>query len=325
MNKMGSRKVYIDEIAGILIFVMVMVHITARADIFGLNHRLLILFYYFMPWFYFKSGFLSKNINSNVPIIKNAAHKLLVPYLKYMCYGCIIGLLLNPSCSFFLECAHSLALSATCSGNIPLWFLLSLFIVKILAPCIFRFASRYEGASKFFFVIVLCVILITIANFTRDNILGKFQWLSHNMLGLVYYIIGVIYQKVKNNKGIISLILVLSIVLVCINYFLLPSFVHMKSNFLECGNYYLWCFSSAGACILFESFMRHKNSGCKLFQLLGRNAMIILCTHWIILNVLSHIVPTTLNTHIRFIIILVILILVEFVFVKVKNSIYAEQ
>lgn len=54
MNKMGSRKVYIDEIAGILIFVMVMVHITARADIFGLNHRLLILFYYFMPWFYFK-------------------------------------------------------------------------------------------------------------------------------------------------------------------------------------------------------------------------------------------------------------------------------
>ena len=53
--------------------------------------------------------------------------------------------------------------------------------------------------------------------------------------------------------------------------------------------------------------------------------MIILCTHWIILNVLSHIVPTTLNTHIRFIIILVILILVEFVIVKVKNGIYAEQ
>ena len=51
MNKMGSRKVYIDEIAGILIFVMVMVHITARADIFGLNHWLLMLFYYFMPWF----------------------------------------------------------------------------------------------------------------------------------------------------------------------------------------------------------------------------------------------------------------------------------
>ena len=85
MNKMGRRKVYIDEIAGILIFVMVMVHITARADIFGLNHRLLILFYYFMPWFYFKSGFLSKNINSNVPIIKNAVIKSFMFILFRVC------------------------------------------------------------------------------------------------------------------------------------------------------------------------------------------------------------------------------------------------
>lgn len=59
-DKNHTRFIYLDEISELLILVMVIIHICSR---FELESTVLWLktFYFFMSWFYFKSGMFHRN------------------------------------------------------------------------------------------------------------------------------------------------------------------------------------------------------------------------------------------------------------------------
>ena len=79
-----KRITYLDTISGLFIIIMLLWHYNITS---WQVHSLENFFYFFLPWFYFKSGMLSKIEALNSKSIKNWAEKLLFPYLIYTAWG----------------------------------------------------------------------------------------------------------------------------------------------------------------------------------------------------------------------------------------------
>lgn len=84
-----------------------------------------------------------------------------------------------------------------------------------------------------------------------------------------------------------SRILFCAIILVAVNFFLMPSFVHMSSNRLEFGNYFVWFVTSVAACVVCLILFKKVRLESRLLSVIGQEGMLILCTHWILINILD--------------------------------------
>lgn len=132
-----ERNKAIDSVAGIMITYMVFTHICQH---FGYEHSAIYMtlehiFYFFMPWFFFKAGMFFK-FGDNKTICYKGIKRLLFPFVKYslighicyclLCYfnGNIDWSVIFPYRSFLME--------GSIPGNLPLWFLLSLFLCRVI-------------------------------------------------------------------------------------------------------------------------------------------------------------------------------------------------
>lgn len=80
INQIPSRLIYLDEITGLLIIVMVVIHILPRT--IGESGTIFRMFFFFMPWFYFKSGMLHKDC-SIAEAMKKVWQGLMAPFVFY--------------------------------------------------------------------------------------------------------------------------------------------------------------------------------------------------------------------------------------------------
>ncbi len=131
MKETNERFAYLDEISGLLILVMVIIHICSRFEWEYTNHWLM-TFYFFMPWFYFKSGMFHKDSSFSECYHKNF-DKLMKPYFIYTVIGSVLVFCLTGSVRMILSEIKWIIISGSAIGNIPVWFLLSLFVVKLLS------------------------------------------------------------------------------------------------------------------------------------------------------------------------------------------------
>lgn len=280
---MSKHLDYIDLFSGIFIIAMVILHIAVRVGVY--ENLIEYLFFMFLPWFYIKSGYFHKEVE--VPVLLNGCiKKLLRPYFIYSLVAFVIVFALNPYYYTLIINLKVLLVSGTLMANIPLWFLFSLFIVKLMAQIVLKYRPMcmYGGG-----IFVLCVLLVLICFIMNDIGIKKPEWIAFNLIGLSFYLSGYLYKNKiifdRLDKKILFFLCLF--VIVIFNYILLPSFVHIKSNRLECGNYFLWWTSSCASCFLFlflGQMLRLRNF---IIESIGRYAMLILCTHWIILEVLD--------------------------------------
>lgn len=132
-----ERDKAIDSVAGVMIIYMVFTHVCQHYELeessfyMSLEHIL----YFFMPWFFYKAGLLFK-VRDNKTMIRISARRLLIPFVKYSLIGHICYCLV----SYFNGTLHLstilpyrvLVLHGSIPGNLPLWFLLSLFLCRVI-------------------------------------------------------------------------------------------------------------------------------------------------------------------------------------------------
>lgn len=145
----STRIDWIDWAKSLAIFLVVLGHL--RNPIMGK------LFCFHMPFFFILSGFLMKK-RSFKEELKRSAHSLLIPYVIYNIYLLIYSYFtgeLKPNYPLMMLIGNQWELSMACR---PLWFLLSLFIMRVIYSL-----AGYKGS----WIIALAgVVLIYIGKYT---------------------------------------------------------------------------------------------------------------------------------------------------------------
>ena len=233
--KSNARNYTLDAIAGLLILRMIYGHMVGYA---GLKNSFLFeicnALYFYMPWFFFKSGMFSQPYRMTVGGVKKEIKRLIVPYTVFTLVGLLTGIIyvsITKEYSIFREIQSqisSLVRLGFIGWSSHLWFLLSLFSVKIMYG---MFLYRYN--SYFIAFVALSLAFIHNVYIAPLGII----WGGCICSGLFFYLAGKILKDKQYNKGtfIISLI-----VMVCVFMFR-PTFISMFGNFVQNnGTYLVW-------------------------------------------------------------------------------------
>lgn len=188
---MKSRDNTIDSVAGVMIVYMIFTHVCQH---FGLAQSTLYLslervLYFFMPWFFFKAGMFF-SLKDDKEVVRASASRLLKPFIIYTLLGHAVYVIVcavkgNLSLSVLFP-VRQLVLNGSITGNLPLWFLLTLFICRILLNLIGKTKGR---------VLALCLLslvaafLMHLANFDHP------YYLANTMTGLTFICLGYIVKK----------------------------------------------------------------------------------------------------------------------------------
>lgn len=132
---MEKRIPYIDVVAGIMITWMILGHCCYFSNYSFPFYKFL---GFYMPWFFYKSGMLFSSKNPKLQLTKDAK-KLLGYFVVFSIIGwliwsfcCIIDGSVEPK--LCVVKSIKLFLHRGCfAGNGPLWFLISLFLVRLLS------------------------------------------------------------------------------------------------------------------------------------------------------------------------------------------------
>lgn len=128
----ATRDYSLDWISGLLILHMIIGHIAGWVEMdYPVNNIL----FFFMPWFFFKGGMFHRHKEWKVELNKSFK-RLIIPFIVFSIIGQAIW-------TIRLLCLHetdivkyigfpgTFILYGAFHGNAPLWFLFSLFIVRI--------------------------------------------------------------------------------------------------------------------------------------------------------------------------------------------------
>ena len=155
----NNRNISFDFISGCLIVYMIFCHIMQWAkltdcELYSVLQRIL---FFFMAWFFYKLGiYVNQIVDLKKYAMKNF-RKLLLPALYFTLMGLpFVWYQIYQSgdtniVHYTLSIAKSFILRGDMSGNLPLWFLVTLFEVKL----IFAFLSRIWG-GKIIFIVFFC-------------------------------------------------------------------------------------------------------------------------------------------------------------------------
>lgn len=230
--------------------------------------------------FYFISGitFRTNKYNDVIKLLNNRIKGLGIPYIIFNILNLTLSLIfLDHSRDSFILCILYVFLF---TGYGAMWFLPSLLIVQITFYLIDKSISK-KGIKKIIFLFI----------FILTYILSKF---NYNIIMLVFYrlFIGVIFfasgnylsEYIKNKKIKYSEI----VFLLSIN--VIACFINGRIELLELrlNNIILYFISSITG-TMFIIYMSKKISDNKILEYIGRNSLVIMCTHQIIIELISKI------------------------------------
>lgn len=314
---MKDRVKWVDFLSGEMIIWMILYHIF----IFTGNKQSLVcedlyrIFFFFMPWFFFKSGMFARE----TPILRSfvfGLNKLLVPYVLFSVFGYIAyaiqQIIINDITveSMIAEPAITLLYTGSVLGNLPLWFLLALFFDKVLWQVLIKNHLKNFHVALLSFVICFGGHLFGIK-------IPFYLWFTFS--GLFFYSMGEILKSFQFNQ----FVFVISLILYAIAIFIFPNSVQMRSNSLEFGYYFLWPVTSLAAIIFWNNFSYKIESIEKRVTLLnkvwggvrivGHNSIYLFITHSLILVPVSAALYNRFDNHEQFwIMCIVLLVLLPF-------------
>lgn len=133
---MGKRIYYLDSVSAILLIHMIVGHCCQWSQTYTYYISWTYWLNFFMPWFFFKAGMFFKR-RPLAEEFHKSFNRLLIPYIYFTILGTFIlwiKLIANHELTFrsILSPAASILKSGSAPGNLALWFLLSLFCVRII-------------------------------------------------------------------------------------------------------------------------------------------------------------------------------------------------
>ena len=236
-------------------------------------HSLENFFYFFLPWFYFKSGMLSKIEALNSKSIKNWGEKLLFPYLIYTAWGGVIALITawcNGSLNLLTFCGTVLWQTVYLGSswyNKPVWFLLTLFLCKFICSfCADRLKPLY-----------LMIIAFFIAYLHSWLCNEQLNWIGNTSLAIVFYMSGHILRDIQWK----SYIWIPSLIVYIATFVFTPVNIDARSNVLYYGTYPIGVFTAILGCISINNIIPKTNiSILRPMTWIGRNSLLIMVFHY---------------------------------------------
>ena len=270
---MVKRIHYLDYAKGIAIILVVLGHIFSGGNIKTY------IYSFHMPLFFIISGYLFNysNVKSFKEFINKKIKAYLIPYVTFSIIN-ILGYYLLSGLSLIVLRNNLLETIIFC-GIGALWFLPILFI----AETIFMFC-KFNNKKIIYSVLIfigVSVISLSIWALTRSFIA---LILIRSMISLIFIIIGYSLCNVIKNLNLkwyqIAIITILNIALAVIN-----GYVDLWG--IQFNNIILYFINSILGSLNIISISKKINS--KLLSFWGRNTLIIMATHQLILTMFSKI------------------------------------
>lgn len=247
----SSRVGYLDLAAGILMLWIISFHAVNGSKVFGdVDARVAIPFLTFsMPWFFYKSGaFFCRNRGREG--LKRDVRKLLFPYLRWSALGFLAYLLMMAIDGTFCteECLKKPLDTFWIYGYVPLdvpvWFVLSLFVAKVLAHFLFKLKVHPIPIALVGFGIAFAM---HVADNPRIPV-----YLSNVPMGLGFFMLGNMLHRYEHKVWLfipcaIGYLLFL---------FLETPVVGLHRNVYLGGNYYLWPLFSICGIVAFNNLCK---------------------------------------------------------------------
>lgn len=289
---MKKRNTFLDVVAGIFIIWMVYIHFSdiTKYEIPYAKY-LNYFFFIFMPWFFFKSGMFHKQ-SSYHETVKKGFKRLVVPFIYFTIIGWIFDSAIitlegkASGFSIFIKPLVQIFYLGSSGGNWPLWFLISLFFVKIIAFYI-------DSLNSIILYFICGIITITIPFLMYYFKIEKFIYIANILNGLLFYWLG---YKLKE-KHYSNTIFICSLCLFIIITVLIPSFTDIHKNTLDQGYYFVWLLNSICGIFIINNIAKRFHFKNHLLALIGKDSMFYYVTHWLFLSIAHILVINILHIH----------------------------
>lgn len=273
-----SRDNTMDIVAGILIIRMILGHYMSMC---GLKETFLFestnLLFFYMPWFFYKSGmFCSRERKELKTFLKNNIQKFIIPCAIFSVIGTLIAILSaviteKSVISAIVGDCRSFIFHGSTSWNGPLWFLISLFFVRV----VFNYIRDYVNHYAFMAALLIMAFLhyLFLAN-------HGIYWFGNICSGLLFYIIGMKFKQLQYNRWSV----IVSIIVLVLIGFTKPTIVTMFGNFLlyDDGIYLLWYPFCIAGIIIFNNIVKYigKYFTHYHFDDIGQHSMVYYVIHF---------------------------------------------
>ena len=266
------------------------VHVCPNCNIHNnYTYFIWLLFCYFMPWFFFKSGMFYKP--DFIPLL-NGIKKLIIPYILFTIGGLALHLVFElfvretPLSTILLNIKEDVIYRGGIDWNLALWFLFSLFAVRIITP----FLNKILHVSH---ILIISGLISWGANYF--NLIYP-VWIGNIALGIMFYTIGYLMRVIqyKNLIFYISFILFL-----CGFFFPMVTKFDFRCNQIGVTDNYpivmLYC--TSGIITINNIAFRFFNKPITIISNIGRNSIILYVTHFPILMLCLSVIKTTTITN----------------------------
>ncbi|MBC2326763.1 acyltransferase family protein [Listeria booriae] len=277
---MATKRIdWIDTAKGIGIFLVVWGHFYA-------DDTLKIIIYGFhMPLFFFLSGYLYKIRDIRfLPFLKKKSKQLLLPFFIFqiLTFAIVNGLSLVGSGQLYeplmTQVSQFFFLQGEVGFNSPLWFLVVLFSVEI----VFYLCTRYIKKGQWLVIALLFILAFLLSKNEGVRVMFGLQVLP---VSLLFYYVGFKCKewRVLERKAWSSwyMIILGAVAYLCTVFYLNQGqIVGFRSNNL--GNFFLFAVGALLGIITFCLICK-KIGKSALWELFGRNSLIIMGTHYFFL------------------------------------------
>jgi len=274
-NNTFKRQSHLDTISGILILWMIFQHYNACTGLL-LKGRYIPLLFCFMAWFFFKAGMFHR-IKSSKEIIHTGYRRLIIPYIIFSIIGYLTGYLTLFIKQVDIDIFHytlssikQVVMSGGVDGDKPIWYLISLFVVKV----VFNFMARHAKPP----------IIIPIIAYICAYTLYKFNieypcYLGNICIGIVFYSLGYLLREKQYDKYLFMAVIPIYIYI----YIFIPSNVDVRANTCNSGLYGLYYLGSICSIIILNNIIKNIPLKFSILENIGRHSMSYYLTHWLIM------------------------------------------
>ena len=284
---MNIRHNYLDSVSGFFIIHMILTHVFALAGNYHVYRPFCTIFFFFMPWFYFKAGlFINRNRDLKT-WVKRDFMRLLVPFIAFTIIGSVFYYAMElytpdkPVWKVLIMPIYQVIKEGSAYANKPLWFLLSLFLTRLAYRLIPEKFQPYSVVVALFGGMALSHWDIRLP-LTLSTVFPGFFFL---MMGRYSrpYIVPEGLTSVNRGGQIVAIILYLIVLM----FFNVGN--DMRVNTVK-GYYLVWILGSFCGCItmtfLFNSFL----GKIGFLSFIGRHSMMYYVVHCIPLYVTRFII-----------------------------------
>ena len=278
MNMVKTRCDYLDEISGLFIIHMILWHCFQNAGMMDCSvYRILSrLFFFFMPWFFYKSGIFFNPQKTFKEIVSAGFKRLLIPFISFFLMGLLcwmVHLFFTSGLSVTAAVVNpmkELLLYGSCNGNLALWFLLTLFFVRIL----YWIVSKVP-CSSVVQIVVLFGLVVLCSNFGPH----KPYYVGNTFLGLFFFSLGrATFSPLQGEGGKRNLLIAVSgfVWLSVVLFDWTRGDARTNAGRLYEG----WLLASVAGILAVNFLGAKKNRKLGILSKIGRSSMVYFVVHW---------------------------------------------